>query len=220
MTTRNSSAAWLIVIGLCTFVCSAAAQQGADKINANGQLVLAAKFGNTPRVASLLKEGAAVNSRDRNGDTPLNMAAAKGNAELAALLLQAGADANLANISGVTPLMAASFAGKAEIVQSLLAAGARPEPQDRVKKTAATYAAAQGCTPCLEALSRAGTSLAARLDGGLTLLMWAAGYGREDTVRFLLQRGADPGLRDERGKTAEDIARENGHTAVAQALRR
>src|SRR6476661_475934 len=117
MTTRNSSAAWLIFIGLCTFVFSAAAQQGADKINANGQLVLAAKFGNTPRVASLLKEGAAVNSRDRNGDTPLNMAAAKGNAELAALLLQAGADANLANITGVTPLMAASFAGKADIVQ-------------------------------------------------------------------------------------------------------
>src|SRR6476661_1277580 len=220
MTTCTSSARWLIFISLWTLVFTAHAQKGADQINANGQLVLAAKFGNTARVASLLKEGAAVNSRDREGDTPLNMAAAKGNADLAAVLLQAGADVNLANLSGVTPLMAASFASKPEIVQALLAAGARTEPQDRVKKTATTYAAAQGCTPCLEALSRGGAPLEARLDGGLTLLMWAAGYGREDTVRFLLQRGVDPALRDERGKTAEDIARENGHTAVVQALRR
>jgi len=208
------------LLALWLGAASSFAQQGADKINENGQLVMAARAGNTSRVAALLKEGAAANSRDRNGDTPLNMAAAKGNAELARLLVRAGADVNLANLSGVTPLMAASFSSSPGIVRDLLAAGASIQPHDRVSKTAAVYAAAQGCTDCVEALLKAGAPVNAPVDGGLTLLMWAAGYGREDTTRVLLQRGADPGLRDERGKTAEDMARENGYAALASSLHR
>ena len=46
------------------------AQQGAGLININGQFVLAAKAGQTARAAALLSEGAAVNSRDRLGDSP------------------------------------------------------------------------------------------------------------------------------------------------------
>ena len=38
--------------------------------------MLAAKAGLVQRVKELLAEGAQVNSRDRNGDSPLNMAAA------------------------------------------------------------------------------------------------------------------------------------------------
>ena len=57
-----------------------------------------------------------------------------------------------------------------------------------------------------------------RLDHDLTLLMWAAGYGQEPTARLLLQRGAERSLRDDRGKTAADIARELNHTALAGML--
>jgi hypothetical protein len=53
----------------------------------------------------------------------------------------------------------------------------------------------------------------------LTALMWASGYGRIESVRLLLERGADPSLKDDRGKTAADIAAEQGHQAVAQLLR-
>lgn len=111
--------------------------------------MLAAKAGRTERVAGLLTQGAAVNSRDRNGDSPLNMAASKGNEALVDTLVKAGADVNLANISGVTPLMGAAFSGNAAIVRKLMQAGARPEPLDRVKKSAAIYAAGVGCNECL-----------------------------------------------------------------------
>jgi hypothetical protein len=53
----------------------------------------------------------------------------------------------------------------------------------------------------------------------LTALMWAAGYGKVECVELLLERGADPRLRDDRGKTARDIAAEQGHQAVVAMLR-
>lgn len=201
-------------------LCSNAvfAQRGMDQINVNGQFVMAARAGQIDRVAALLEDGAKVNSRDRNGDSPLNMAAAKGNAELADVLLKAGADVNLANLAGVTPLMGAAFSGKADLVRKLLAAGARIDPLDRVKKNAATYAAANGCADCLAELLRLGNQVNARLANDLTLLMWAAAYGHEATVRFLLAQGAERGLKDGRGKTAADMARDGNHLAVARLL--
>jgi ankyrin repeat protein len=54
----------------------------------------------------------------------------------------------------------------------------------------------------------------------LTALMWAAGYGKADTVRLLLARGADPARRDDRGKTAGDIARDGRYADVAALLER
>ena len=195
------------------------AQQGMDQININGQFVIAARAGRVDRASAFLAEGAKVNSRDRNGDSPLNMAAAKGNAALVDVLLDANADVNLANIAGVTPLMGAVFSGNAEIVRKLLAAGAKIDPLDRVKKNAATYAAGKGCTDCLVALIEAGTAVNARLENELTLLMWAAAYGNESAVRLLLSKGADRSLNDSRGKTAENMAREGGHETVSTLLR-
>ncbi len=209
----------LMCAGLLAIQTVAYAQKGMDQININGQFVMAARVGKVERVQALLDQGASVNSRDRNGDTPLNMAAAKGNAELVQVLLKAGADVNLGNLSGVTPLMGAAFSVNAQAFSALLAAGAKTEPVDRVKKNAATYAAAHGCTPCLQQLVQAKTDVNAKLENDLTLLMWAAAYGQEDTVRYLLVQGAERDAKDNRGKTAETMAGEGNHLALAQLLR-
>ena len=137
---------------VCVFSPTAFSQKGAGEININGQIVLAARAGLVDRVVALLGEGAKVNSRDRNGDSPLNMAAAKGNLALVDALLKAQADVNLANVAGVTPLMGAAFSGSAGIMQKLIQAGAKIDPLDRVKKNAATYAAGNGCSACLQVL--------------------------------------------------------------------
>jgi uncharacterized protein len=207
-----------VVMLLCSNCQIAWAQKGVDQININGQFVIAARAGHVERVQALLAQGAKVNSRDRNGDSPLNMAAAKGNVALVETLLKADADVNLANIAGVTPLMGAAFGGHAELVKKLIAAKANAEPVDRVKKNAATYAAANGCTDCLNALLATGVQVNARLENDLTLLMWSAAYGHGANVRLLLAQGADRAARDTRGKTAVDMARDGNHTGVVALL--
>ena len=218
MKTLNAVKYLSVLLIACGIATAALAQKGADQINVNGEFVLAAKAGRTERVAALLTQGASVNSRDRNGDSPLNMAASKGNESLLDVLLKAGADVNLANLSGVTPLMGAAFSGKAAMVRTLIAAGAKTDPVDRVKKNAAIYAAGSGCMECLSELVRSGTQVNARLDNDGTLLMWAAGYGHESTVRFLLDQGADRSMKDNRGKTASDVARDANFPAVTKML--
>jgi ankyrin repeat protein len=208
----------MVFMLLCSNFLTVRAQQGADPININGQFVIAARAGNIQRVQALLQQGARVNSRDRNGDSPLNMAAAKGNVPLVDVLLQAEADVNLANIAGVTPLMGATFGGHAGLVKKLIAAKANVEPLDRVKKNAATYAAANGCSDCLNALLLAGVQVNARLENDLTLLMWAAAYGHDANVHLLLTQGADRAMKDARGKTATDLARDGNHGGIVTML--
>ena len=48
--------------------------------------------------------------------------------------------------------------------------------------------------------------------------MWAAGQGQADAVRLLLERGAKRDLRDDRGLTAAEIARQTNHDDVAEAI--
>ncbi|MEO6321618.1 MAG: ankyrin repeat domain-containing protein [Polaromonas sp.] len=218
MKMRTPSKKLISLLLSCAALMPALAQKGADQINVNGEFVLAAKAGRTERAAALLTQGAAVNSRDRNGDSPLNMAASNGNEALVDVLLKAGADVNLANISGVTPLMGAAFKGNAAIVRKLMAAGAKTDPLDRVKKNAPIYAAGVGCNECLAEFLRAGSQVNARMDNDETLLMWAAGYGHAATVQFLLEQGADRHLKDNRGKTAADMARDGNFTAALSLL--
>jgi ankyrin repeat protein len=67
-------------------------------------------------------------------------------------------------------------------------------------------------------LLRAGAAVNALQENDLTLLMWAAAYGHEGSVRLLLAQGADRSLKDNRGKTAADMAREGGHANVVALL--
>jgi ankyrin repeat protein len=48
--------------------------------------------------------------------------------------------------------------------------------------------------------------------------MWAAGQGQADAVRLLLERGARTELRDDRGLTAADMARQAGQAQALQLL--
>jgi ankyrin repeat protein len=48
--------------------------------------------------------------------------------------------------------------------------------------------------------------------------MWAAGQGHADTVKLLLAKGAQKQLKDDRGLSAADMAKDAGHKAVADLL--
>ena len=101
----------------------------------------------------------------------------------------------------------------------LLAKGADINAVDRLQKNAMTYAAGQGQTDIVVLLLKAGVDPNAVYAHDLTALMWAAGYGKTDTVKALLAAGAKPALKDDRGKTALDIAREGKFDETVETAR-
>lgn len=54
--------------------------------------------------------------------------------------------------------------------------------------------------------------------GGNTMLMLAGYYGFEDIFEFLLSKKPNLDLKNNRGQTSADIAREKGHTKILDLL--
>jgi len=79
-----------------------------EDLSVNARLLMAARTADAGWVARALDAGAAVNSRNRLGETALVIVLKNKHPELAATLIAAGADVNQAAINGVTPLMAAA----------------------------------------------------------------------------------------------------------------
>ena len=133
--------------------------------------------------AQFVEAGAAVNSRDRNGETPLMLWVKAQDTPMVAWLIQKGANVNQEALSQTTPLMAAAYAGNADIMRLLLDAGADLERVDQVSKTAMIYAAAQGHAEAVRLLLDRGVDVNRTYAHGLTALMWAAGYGKTECVQ-------------------------------------
>jgi len=133
----------------------------------------AARSGQLDIVTLLLKYGAQVDVRDRqNGETPWLSAVSNDNVEIADLLRLKGADVTAADKFGRSVLYHAARSGATEI---LLAALKSPAFKDKIN------------TP--DAL-------------GTLPLSAAIGSYHADTVRILLQAGADPLAVDGQGLTA------------------
>src|SRR5436190_16594015 len=179
-----------------------------DDLPLNAKLLVAARNADGPAIERALQQGAAINSRNRLGESVLLIVLKKDRVDLARMLIDTGADVNQPALNGVTPLMAAAYGGHLEIARVLIAKGADVAAVDRLKKNAITYAAGEGRTEIVKLLIDAGVDPNAVYANDLTALMWAAGYGRAETVKLLLAAGAKADLKDNRGKTALDIARE------------
>ena len=73
--------------------------------------------GNAARVRELLRKGADVNARDKDGNTPLHKAVDRGFADVVKLLLERGADPNIRDRDGRTPLDLARGRRHEEVVR-------------------------------------------------------------------------------------------------------
>lgn len=141
----------------------------------------------------------------------------------AALERLLAADADLANAAapdGHYPLGLAAFFGHPATVRLLLAGGADVDAaaQNDMKVQPLHAAIASRNAETVTLLLEHGADVNARQQIGYTALMGAAGAGRHDLVDLLLARGADPALTSDEGKTAADIARDHGHSALADRL--
>src|SRR5437773_3286305 len=106
----------------------------AQEVSLNARLLAYARAGDEAGVKRAIAEGAAVNARNRVGETVLVIALKSDRPGMALQMIDAGTDVNVAAVNGVTPLMAAAHGGYVEVARVLLAKGADVTAVDQLKK--------------------------------------------------------------------------------------
>jgi len=143
----------------------------------------------TPEIVSiLLKAGAVATKPDLNGMPMIAVAASIAPKESVEMLLSAGAGVEDSDTNGDAPLAKAVEFGKMDNASVLLAKGANVNDVDKF-----------GYTPLICAIR------------GSIMDMMSRGKGKSlsgpvNMIRLLLDRGADPSIKDLKGNTAADYA--------------
>jgi uncharacterized protein len=156
--------------------------------------LLAAAYDNDIAAArDLIEAGADVNVKDRTEQSPYLLATSEvgDDPRLLDLTLAAGADVDAKDGYNGTGLIRAAERGYATIVRRLLETDIDVDHVNRL-----------GWTALLEAV-----------------VLGEGGRAHVETVRLLVDAGADAGVRDNSGMTALEHARARGYTAIARILR-
>jgi len=144
--------------------------------------------------AFLIKKGADVNYKDKNGETSLHLAAAYGKVMIAELFIEKGANVNAACTAGWTPLHQAAMKGKKEIAALLIRKGALINAEDSSGNTPLHCASGWGRKDVVEVLVTSGAEINSRDRTNHTPLDYALKNSHDEVAQFLKAHG---------GKTAE-----------------
>jgi ankyrin repeat protein len=167
-------------------------------------------------VSALLAQGFEPNAVSENGQTALVLALRANSMRVAdALMRHPGLNPDAANRAGETPLMMAALRGNFDAMRQLLALGAAPE---RKGWTPLHYAASGPEPKAVAFLLDRGVRIDAPSPNRSTALMMASRYGAWASADLLLDRGADPRLRNDAGLTAADFARAAGRADLVRRL--
>ncbi len=223
-------------------------QRGVDvnATTADGTTALhwAAHLDDAETADTLLAAGADAAAANRYGVRPLSLACTNGSVRIIASLLAAGADPDGALPGGETALMTAARTGRAGAVELLLAHGADVGAREHTRsQTALMWAAAHGHGGVVSALLAAGADIQARSSGpasaaggsgsqaavfrdysrrgridAFTPLLFAVRGGHIETVRTLLDRGANVNDTAPNGASALVVAAVNAHWELGALL--
>lgn len=167
-------------------------------------------------VMKLLLAGIDPNQSDAQRNTALHTAIMEESERVVKVLIEhPQVDVNAINQAGETPLMLAALRGRLPWVQALVQRGALI---NEAGFTALHYACSGPDNGVTRWLIERGAELDARSPNGSTPLMMAAGYGSPDSIEVLLLAGANPSLRNDKGLTAMDFARQSGRPELVRRL--
>jgi ankyrin repeat protein len=192
-----------------------------------------------------LADGADVNAKNPNGETPLDLAigykqteiadlirkhggksgaeysihvaASLGNIEAVKQHLATGTNVKLKNAKGATPLLYAAIGGHKEIAELLIEKSADVNVKDGDGGTPLHHATNKEIA---ELLIDKVADVNAKNWEGLTPLHYAAFTGRKEIAELLIAAGADVNVKDDNGNTPLDWAIGYKQTEIAALLRK
>ena len=165
-------------------------------------LQMAAFKDDVQSIETMLNGGADINAgRDKYDWTPLHWAAWKGNERAIRVLIKRGAALGPADTSGMSPLHLAAMHGQAGAAKALILAGAKVDQPNKGGYTPLCTAALTGRAAVASLLLDKGADPNCRGKdvAGDTPLHSAVFY--PDIVFMLLERRADPSIKDKNGRT-------------------
>lgn len=216
----------IIIAAMLTTAIPAWAQTApsATEIAAYQGLHLAAHNGDAAAIRALAAAGAELDARDASGRTPAHVAAFASNDEALRALAEAGADMNALDNRAYDVVTIAAVADDPELMSLAIARGNRADlitsPYDG---TALIAAAHLGHAEVVRRLIAAGAPLDHVNNLGWTALIEAVilgngGPNHIETVRVLVEAGADATIADRDGTTPLQHAQRRGYSEIAEII--
>ncbi|MFB9328768.1 ankyrin repeat domain-containing protein [Paenibacillus aurantiacus] len=221
---------WLMICFGCMVILQGCALAGKGEIveteeyKMNHSLLQAAERKDAEAVKKFVAEGAEVNVRDAKGRTPAMIATYNNDADTVKVLIDAGADVNLQDHMLNSPFLYAGAEGYIEIVKLTIAAGADPSITNRYGGTALIPASEHGYVEVVRELLTATNVDVNHVNNlGWTALLEAiilnnGGIKQQQTVRLLIEHGADVNIPDRDQVTPLQHAREKGFKEIERIL--
>ncbi|MBN3286338.1 TANC1 protein, partial [Polyodon spathula] len=187
-------------------------------------------LGHQEMVSLLLENGAAVDAVSEHGMTPLCFAAAAGHAHIVNMLCNKGAKADHVDKSGQCALVHAALRGYPDIIDLLLETDWSPDIQqqnssvkNKALQQALIAASSMGHTQVIRRLLALDKEHVVEIDGydtlwGETALTAAAGRGKVEVCRFLLEQGGLVHQVNRRAVSPVFCTVRQGHWQVADLL--
>ena len=168
---------------------------------------------------------------------PLFEAVKSNNIQLVQSLLQGGQqqtnyNVNAEDAQGITPIIEASLLGNIEMVELLILHGAYAQPQPGFRHTPLRAACLTANIPLIKLLVDRGADVNAKSEGGRKPLMGAcylrpqydAMPNRQElsfnTVRLMLQLGANPHITNSFGESALDLCVNRGYMESVSVIKK
>ncbi|XP_037803841.1 ankyrin-2-like isoform X2 [Penaeus monodon] len=190
-------------------------------LNLKKQAKEAARAGDVQGVRAVMQRGFRVDTEfqeaTNQGWRLLHFAADGGHAALVAFLIQENANVNAVAKDGMTPLHLASWGGHTEVIRELLSNRANGKAKTTEGMTAIHLASMGGHVSSMEALVPTCDILSVTSEG-MSALHLAAEYGNLGAVQWLRLQGLDASLRDNKGWTPRQYAKDEGQKKVVEFL--
>lgn len=161
-----------------------------------------------------------LNAQDEEKMTLLMKAGLGGNREVTEYLISRKVDLELKNRVGDTALAVAVGNMQFDVAEMLIKAGANIDIpiSGESEETLLMRAAVDSPKLAELILKKDGSLVNKRSVQSETPLMAAARYGSPQSLQLLLNAGADPHLRNKKGQTAKDIAKESKNKKALEIL--